>query len=448
MRHRATLVAAMEGISRPAFHIARELAQNSRSGLTIRFLSKKLGMPEEEVEYIVDFHSHIFFSDLTKVKVVAECPPAVKRITDGLENHGDIAAINNLIKAMEPHDFRLLEEQLGIIQPGTKKGAAELFLDDCYKHPDAVVEYIATKNFSSNAREIFDIVWQSPAGVMPIAQIRAKHGGSEYEVEQGLNELFRGLVLFELFRFDAEERLVRAAGLLSEVRQWRESSSRETAKKSQLKPFKQSPNFPVALGITLTDKLCRLVAAIAAKPARLRGDGDLFREDRRRLEEVFADDADPNIATCLWIAQGVGWLARVDNELRVSNLDAIVRQTMLDRHKTLFDWLTASANEADSKRTLTGFLDEAKPGAWYPVVEFVRYVMRSAAEGEQAVLKNSGGHWHYVSPTSIGSSQRGLARSLEETFLWLGMVDRAEDGDEGLFRVTDLAHYLLEGKNK
>ncbi|NIA15596.1 MAG: hypothetical protein GWP08_16155, partial [Nitrospiraceae bacterium] len=54
MRHAASLLAAMEGISRPAFRIARELANNSRSGLTVRFLSKKLEIPEEEVEYLVD----------------------------------------------------------------------------------------------------------------------------------------------------------------------------------------------------------------------------------------------------------------------------------------------------------------------------------------------------------------------------------------------------------
>ena len=44
MRHAASLLAAMEGMSRPAFRIARELANNSRSGLTVRFLSKEPGV--------------------------------------------------------------------------------------------------------------------------------------------------------------------------------------------------------------------------------------------------------------------------------------------------------------------------------------------------------------------------------------------------------------------
>ena len=55
MRHSATLLASLEGLSRPAYRIARELANNSRSGLTVRFLSKKLEMPlEEAYRYTAD----------------------------------------------------------------------------------------------------------------------------------------------------------------------------------------------------------------------------------------------------------------------------------------------------------------------------------------------------------------------------------------------------------
>ena len=72
MRHAASLLAAMEGMSRPAFRIARELANNSRSGLTVRFLSKKLDLPDEEVEYLVDINHKLLFADLTRIKIVNE----------------------------------------------------------------------------------------------------------------------------------------------------------------------------------------------------------------------------------------------------------------------------------------------------------------------------------------------------------------------------------------
>ena len=105
MRHRASLVVDMEGMSRPAFHIARELSQNSRSGLTTRFLAKKLDLPVEEIEYLVDIHDRVFFTDITKVKLVTEAPDAIKRICSGLENHGDVPSLFQSIKALDAHGF-------------------------------------------------------------------------------------------------------------------------------------------------------------------------------------------------------------------------------------------------------------------------------------------------------------------------------------------------------
>ena len=110
MRHGASLIAALEGLSRPAFRIAKELTLNSRSGLTVRFLSKKLELPEEEIDYIIDVNHRVFFTDITKVKLVAEGVSAVKRISDGLENLGDVPSMFNLIKGLGPHEFRRLEE--------------------------------------------------------------------------------------------------------------------------------------------------------------------------------------------------------------------------------------------------------------------------------------------------------------------------------------------------
>lgn len=62
--HGASLMASLEGMSRPAYRIAMELAGNSRSGLTVRFLAKKLELPPEEVEYSpLDVHDSRLFSN-------------------------------------------------------------------------------------------------------------------------------------------------------------------------------------------------------------------------------------------------------------------------------------------------------------------------------------------------------------------------------------------------
>ncbi len=446
MRHAASVVAAMEGISRPAFRIARELANNSRSGLTVRFLSKKLDITEEEVEYLVDINHRFLFTDLTKIKIAAEGINAINRITNGLENRGDVPSLFRHVKSLSPHEFRQLEEMVDLDGPSTKKLVVEELIERWYIHPDSIVTYVATRGFSPTSRELFDVVLQSKEGVMSVSAIRTAHGGSEYEVEQGLWELFRGLALFEMFRFDAEERLVRAVGLLSEIRQWRESSMNHGDRKPHLRPHRGTPTRVESHGIGFSDQICRVVAAVAAKPVRLRGDGDLFREDRRRLSEICPEDVEPSLNTGLWAAQGVGWLARVDNGLSAGELEPLLKLDPISRHRLLCDWLLSTEKEAYSRHLLTRLLEELKPGVWYRSVEGVRYAMALQSEDEQAVLRCSGGHWHYVSPSASAHSERALVRSIEETLLWLGLVDRAEEDNESLFRVTELGLFLLSSK--
>lgn len=448
MRHGATQITAMEGISRLAFCIGQELAQNSRSGLTVRFLSKKLELPEEEIEYLVDVNPNLFFFDLTKVKLVAEGAAAVKRISMGLENLGDVQSMYQYIKGMSPHDFRRLEERIGVDKPGGKKAAVEAMVDNHYSHPDSIVEYVATRGFSARAQEVFDLIWQANDSVMPVSALRALHSEPEYSVEQALWELIQGLAVFEMFRFDQEERLVRVVGLMSEIRQWRENSGSSRKKSASLKPFRGTPERIESRGLDLSERVGRLVSAVAARPVRLRGDGDLFREDRRRLSEISPEDSEPVLDTLLWIAEGVGWLARVDNELRAGELEALIRLDRLSRHRKLFDWMARSASEVTSRRVMTKLLEDLEPDVWYPVLPFIEFAVRDSEENEQPVLKNTGGYWQYMSPSTSAGFERALARSLEETFLWLGVVDRAMHKGENCFRLAALGNYLLTGEGR
>ncbi len=447
MRHRASLVIDMEGMSRPAFHVARELAQNSRSGLTTRFLAKKLDLPIEEIEYLVDIHDRLFFTDITKVKLVTEAPEAIKRVSRALENHGDVPSLVQGIKALDSHGFRRFEEQVGIETPVGKKTAADEMLARHYRHPDSVVEYVARRGFSSMARELFDIVWQSDTGIMPVAQLRATHGGSEYDIEQGLWELFRGFALFELFRFDAEDRLLRAVSLLNELRQWRMDAEARAGAGRGLKPVKGVAGEIDARGAALSDCIARLVATIGARPARLRSDGDLFREDRRRLSEIVPEEGDPSLGACLWTAQGVGWLARVDNELRAANVEELVSMDRAARHVRVCEWLLARGRETGSGRLMRSLLDDLEVGAWYPLMGFITEALRRNEDEEEPVLRCAGGHWHYTTPSGSASARRGLARALEETMLWLGLVDRAESRGESVFRVTEIGALVLQQRD-
>lgn len=445
MRHRASMIAAIEGISRPVYRIAHELSQNSRSGLTVRFLAKKLELPQEEIEYLVDVNHKLLYTDLTKIKLPAEGVNAIKRISEGLENLGDVPALFRKVKGLSAHDFRLLEEQLGITGPGTKKGVAEHLIENFYRHPDSIVEYVATRGFSPGAREVFDIVWQSKTGMLPAAKIRAAHGGSEFEVEQALWELFRGAALFEMFRFDAEERAIRMAGLLSEIRQWRETRSKNRKKKPSLKGIRSPKGHVANRSLDMTDTLCHLVSTIAAKPVRVRGDGELFREDLRRLSETVDEEDEPSLSTCLWAAEGISWLARVDNELHAPDLEELIEVDHFDRHKILFDWMMSTGNESTSRRILSELHDKLKPGFWYSTLEFARFVMHTRDLEDRAILKSQGAHYAYMSPGTASNADKILARSLDEGLFWLGVIEKCSHEDETYFRITDVGRALLSG---
>ncbi|MDX9972827.1 MAG: helicase-associated domain-containing protein [FCB group bacterium] len=445
MRHEANLMAALENMSRAAFRIAEELSQNSRSGLTVRFLAKKLDLPEEEIEYLVDLNHRLFFTDLTKVKLVPAGLSAVKRITDGLENHGDVESLFRHVRQLDSHDFQHLEEHLGFKEPIGKKQAAEHLLEHHYAQPEALIEYVATRGFSPEAKELFDAVWQMEGGITPVHALRATQSMPEHELERALWELCRGFALIEMFRFDSEERLVRFAGLLKELRQWREADASRRSRQPSLKPHRNGSATSVSEGVQLSDRISQLVAAVAAKPVRLRSDGELFREDRRRLGEICPEEGDPSLSTCLWVAEAVGWLVRAEEELRAGDLDALIRMDRVGRHRVVFEWLTAGGNEADSRRTLATLAEDMKPGAWYSTNEFIAYALRMRLDNEQPLLKCTNGQWRYVSPSAAPNADRNLARSIEETFRWLGLVEQAGNDGELLFRSTDLGRCLLRG---
>lgn len=443
MRHSASLLTSLEGVSLAAFKVARELAGNGRSGLTVRFLSKKLEMTEEEVEYILDVNHRLLFMDLTKVKIVAEGQAAVKRICDGLENYGDVPSLMRRVKGLSALEFRRVEELLGVDDYTTKKEAGEQIVERCYRHPDSIVSYVATRGFSPAAKEVFDLVWQSKDGLLPVSKIRAAHGGTDYQVEQALQELFQGFALFEMFRFDAEDRLVRVASLLKEVRQYRESNANAAGDRPKLKVIKAGVDNGEARQLRLSESLCRLAAAISARPVRLRGDGDLFREDRRRLSEMVSEEDEPSLSFCLWVLESMNWLCRVDSALEAGELEAIANNDRFERHRQVYAWLTGQRDLIEQRRMLTAMLDHVKSGQWYALNDFVEFAMKAAIEDEQPVLKSVGGHWKYVGAGAGGQADNRLARSLEETFFWLGVVERATVAGESAIRFSPLGEALL-----
>ncbi len=444
MRHRASLLASMEGISRATFLIARELSQNSRSGLTARFLSKKLELAPEEVEYLVDVNPKLLYTDLTKVRLAPEGFHAVKRILEGLESHGDVAALQQRIRNLPDQELQRIEERLGLEEGLSKKELFEKTLSHIYKHPDAVLNYVASRDFSARAREVFDILWQSKDGVMTISQIYVSHGGAEYEIEQALWELFQGCACFELFRFDAENRLMRVAALLKEVRDFKKARHVPAHESNgKLKAVKGDVDEVCSRALTLSEDICRLTAAIAARPVRLRNDGELFLEDKRRLYKTCGEDEDALLNTYLWIAEGLGWIARVDNTLRAGALEEIAGMTRLCRHRIVCDWLTSQEGDVGCVALFQAAFEEMKTGAWYRVMDFLSHAKTITDQSDAPELRHVSAHYEYVYPSVSGSIETRLARALEETLFWSGIIDRGYENGEPCFRVSPLGDAIL-----
>ncbi|MFO7975761.1 MAG: helicase-associated domain-containing protein, partial [Candidatus Hydrogenedentota bacterium] len=101
-----------------------------------------------------------------------------------------------------------------------------------------------------------------------------------------------------------------------------------------------------------------------------------------------------------------------------------------------------------SRSTIAALLDDLTPGAWYSVMEFIDYALQRNEDDDMPVLRSAGGHWQYVTPSASMAFRRGLARSLEESLPWLGLVDRAECEGESAFRITELGALVLREPDK
>ncbi|HEX72247.1 MAG TPA: hypothetical protein ENN65_02920, partial [Candidatus Hydrogenedentes bacterium] len=195
--------------------------------------------------------------------------------------------------------------------------------------------------------------------------------------------------------------------------------------------------------LSISEAICRLTAAIAAHPARLKNDGDLFREDKRRLENIRGDEDEPSLNTCLWIAEGLGWLVRVDNTLRAGNLDNLIGLNRLQRHRLVYDWLNAQNTDASACDVIERALADLRPGAWYRVMDFIEYARKVVDHSEASVLRAAGAHYEFVSPSASRHLDTQIARALEERLCWLGVIGRGECEGDACFYVTELGAALL-----
>jgi hypothetical protein len=134
---------------------------------------------------------------------------------------------------------------------------------------------------------------------------------------------------------------------------------------------------------------------------------------------------------------------RVDNELRVGPMEALIKMDRIERHRALYDWFMTLPDDSASRNLLASLLDEMRSGAWYSVMEVVQYVLHAGAKHEQPSLKCVGASWHYTCPSAAGQNESKLARTLEESLFWLGIVERGTYDGDSVFRISELGESLL-----
>jgi hypothetical protein len=136
----------------------------------------------------------------------------------------------------------------------------------------------------------------------------------------------------------------------------------------------------------------------------------------------------------------------VDNTLVAHDLEPVISMSRTQRHRVVFDWMMKRPEEIPARQALESILEEIKPDAWYKTLDAVSFAMSHSEDQARPVLRASGAHYEYVNPAAALRNENKLARALEESLFWLGVVERGICDGESCFRISPLGEVLLRGK--
>lgn len=450
MRHGTNLLASMEGMSRTAFLIVQELSQAGRSGLTPALLAKKLEIPQEEVEYFVDVHHGVMYTNLTRICLSSGGLGLARRVQGGLASRGDASFLLEHVRALGDAALQRLEERLGLDGSASKTALALAVLHLLYKTPATIETHIRTGAYSPLARSIFQRLLESDTGSIRMETLRHEFAAGSTALEAALQELISDYVLFEKFRFDDEGFLYRSFSLLQELRDFLFSGNDERPAAADMPPpHKGVIEEQRSEGMCFTDLLGRITAAIAARPCRIRkgstsldSDAALFKEDRARLEEIISEDHDPPLRAFMDAAYQLGWIKNTDNLCVVCDVAPLLEFSLLERHRLVVRRLTGGQHASDY-----GLLIRAsatmQPEQWYSIHDFARFALSQDDSTGTYALRRTDTGYAYVAPQPARMRYETLCRLLSQHLTWLGLVERCYCDGEACFRVSALGRRLF-----
>ncbi len=444
MRYSYSLLSAFEGMDQTSFNMALELSANSRGGLTSKYIATKLETSEETVNYIYKLYPKLFFFDLNRIKVVPEVLVVIRRVQDNLNSLGDINFIYKSLQNFSNSERRELEQKLKINRVMGWTSLGNEIIEKLYKTPDCILEYVAGYPFSDLAKEIFDFLWQSKTGIIPINQIRQKFSNyNNSEIEEALEELLSQFVLFELFRFNGQNRLNRFISILSEIRYYKEQKKEiKEILKQPLTPVNIKINRVESCGISLAERISKLLASIAVCPLHINSSGQITRADEQRISRDDPEDAYPPVETLVWLLEKAGLLAQVDNTLRVVNLEELSNMPLPERVKKIYETTIQEETNTSLSATLNE-LQTLKPYTWYPLNAFAKRVYARHCELSHYELRHTQDNfWKYVPPEGE-CGEKDTIQFIDNTFFWFGITEFGLSKKEKFFRISEMGEYLL-----
>lgn len=429
--------------------MAFELTNNSRSGLTAPLLATKLNTSTETIHYLYKIYPKIFFYDLSRIKIVPEALPIVKRIQIGLNSNGDIPAIFNALQILNNFERRELEKLLKVNKVLGWYSLGKEIVRSIYSTPDHIINYIATEIHDPQAHQIFDFLWNHKTGIVPFQQIQQNFQDWNYSYENALELLLNRFLLFELFRFNHQNKLVRYIALLAEIRRHREKIREQKEKlKTTITPSKIKVQSVESRGTYFAQKVSKLLALSTISPFQLTQNGQLSRSDELRLQKENFDELEPNIHVCLWIAQKKSWLVQVDNQLKVQNFQDLVHKTSLEIQKDILDgYLQSKENEHALLNPIIIELKTLQPNTWYPLSEFVQKLTAKLSINTTYTLQSTAeNQWEYLPEPQSDVSEKKVLHLIETILFWLGIVDLGSAKKQTYFRLSELGEALLVNK--
>ncbi|MCX8066070.1 MAG: helicase-associated domain-containing protein [Candidatus Hydrogenedentes bacterium] len=444
MRYGLSLLSCFEEMDRKAFEMALELTINSKGGLTSHYLASKLSVKEEEIEYIYKHNYRLFFHDLNRIKVVPEAIPLVKRVQKNLTTNGDVNYIFETLNSLSAIEKREIERRFYVNKVMGKMSLGMEVVEKLYKTPLAVVDFVARQHFSNLAREIFDYVWDSKTGVVSLNQLRQRFKERESEIEEALEELIKNFVLFELFRYNGQDRLVRYVGLIAEIRQLRDNIRQaKDLIKQPISPVKIKASLIESQDLNFAKKISRIVANALLKPLRLSQDGQIHKSDEQRILKTEKEDAPPSLHLCVWFAEKLRWLKQEGDYLIPNNIEHLLNLNLVQRQKILFEFYTSSDEASPLLKTILQELQALKSLTWYPLRAFASRVhARYIDEMKYTLSQESGNSWIYR-PVGGKFSEETCINIMETYLFWLGIIDLCQYKDAECFRISELGHTII-----